>query len=395
VALTLLQIINNVQNELGLTAATTVVGNTDLTTTQMLALSNRILDEMRRMHPTGWSAMMNEFNVQVGTPIITTGTVALNSRVITGIPSTAGLTANNWQISAANTPIAARILSVDSATQITMNMSATAAATNTPISFSNDTYDYPPDYDWTQNRTQWDRTNRWELLGPDSAQMDQWHRSGIVATGPRRHWRRIGPGIQKFRIWPPPAEIANPLQLVFEYLSINAVQTAASSTAVFVGSIAGRTLTVTSITSGNIGVGQTLSGSGVTAGTIIDAGGAIEGFTGNGGIGTYRVDFSQTVSSTTITSSGSTYAQYFANDTDVPLLDDAAIIMGIKYKFWEIKGFNFTNMKNEFIDYIDTLIGRDEGAATLQLAKRYTSNLLNTNQIQDGAWPGPVGSNSN
>jgi hypothetical protein len=51
----------------------------------------------------------------------------------------------------------------------------------------------PSGFDWFQNRTMWDRTNRWELLGPDSPQIDQWHRSGIVTTGPRQSLPEIGP----------------------------------------------------------------------------------------------------------------------------------------------------------------------------------------------------------
>ena len=65
------------------------------------------------------------------------------------------------------------------------------------------------------------------------------------------------------------------------------------------GSISGTTLTVTAVGSGVLQVGQTLSGSGVTAGTKITAFG-----TGTGGNGTYTVSASQTVASTTITGAG-------------------------------------------------------------------------------------------
>lgn len=70
--------------------------------------------------------------------------------------------------------------------------------------------------------------------------------------------------------------------------------------AVFTGAISTTTLTVTAVTSGVISIGQTISGTGITAGTTITALG-----TGVGGIGTYVVSASQTVASTTITSSGS------------------------------------------------------------------------------------------
>lgn len=71
----------------------------------------------------------------------------------------------------------------------------------------------------------------------------------------------------------------------------------------FTGAIAGTTLTVTAVTSGSVAVGQTLSGSGVTADTKITG-----LLTGTGGAGTYTVDTTQTASSTTITAAGATYA---------------------------------------------------------------------------------------
>lgn len=71
-----------------------------------------------------------------------------------------------------------------------------------------------------------------------------------------------------------------------------------STAAVVTGSIASTTLTVTAVTSGVLRVNQTISGTGVTANTRIT--GIISG---SGGIGSYTVDTSQTVASTTITAS--------------------------------------------------------------------------------------------
>jgi hypothetical protein len=68
----------------------------------------------------------------------------------------------------------------------------------------------------------------------------------------------------------------------------------------FTGSITGNILTVTAIASGAIAQGQTLSGTGITAGTKIT-----QFLTGAGGnineTGTYQVNISQSVASTTIT----------------------------------------------------------------------------------------------
>ena len=68
----------------------------------------------------------------------------------------------------------------------------------------------------------------------------------------------------------------------------------------FNGSIAGNILTVTGINSGAVAQGQTLSGTGIAAGTKITA--SITGAGGNvNEVGTYRVNIPQTVASTTIT----------------------------------------------------------------------------------------------
>jgi hypothetical protein len=73
----------------------------------------------------------------------------------------------------------------------------------------------------------------------------------------------------------------------------------AGNPAEFTASISGTTMTVSAVASGTIKVGVGISGSGVTSGTTITALG-----TGSGGTGTYTVSASQTVSSTTITSTG-------------------------------------------------------------------------------------------
>ena len=64
----------------------------------------------------------------------------------------------------------------------------------------------------------------------------------------------------------------------------------------FTGSISGTTLNVSAVGSGTLGVGMTVYGTGVSAGTTITALG-----TGSGGAGTYTISATQTVSSTSMT----------------------------------------------------------------------------------------------
>jgi hypothetical protein len=83
--------------------------------------------------------------------------------------------------------------------------------------------------------------------------------------------------------------------LNFDTTDLSNGVTVATTAAVVTGSIALFVLTVTAVTSGTLSIGQVISGTGVTAGTRI-----VAFVSGSGGIGTYTLDKSQTVLSTTI-----------------------------------------------------------------------------------------------
>jgi hypothetical protein len=83
--------------------------------------------------------------------------------------------------------------------------------------------------------------------------------------------------------------------------------------AVFTGSIAGTTLTVTAVASGLLSVGQEIITAGLTAGTRITA--HLSGV--RGGVGTYTVSASQTVSSQSMTSERPYYLQFSNSTTTV------------------------------------------------------------------------------
>jgi hypothetical protein len=315
---TLLQIVNQALLELGLPTDTVVVTSQNQSTTQMYGFANQEIETLYQARNGGWTFLQKEFNIAVNPPINLTGNIGLNSAVITGItPNTNGLTAGLFALSAPNVPPAARIQSVDSSSQVTLTMEATAATAGAALIFSQDTYAEPSDFGFFINRTWWDRTNHWELLGPDSPQLDQWHRSGIVATGPRRHYRQLGQSPNNFRLWPPPTEITNPLQLVFEYVSNNPV----------------------------------------------------------------------------LVNGTSTTSRLFNNDADIPILDDRAIIMGLKWRFYEQKGFDWLAKRSDYDDYVQRLIARDGGRETLNMVQRVNPIFISPANVQDGFFPGPIGPN--
>lgn len=90
-----------------------------------------------------------------------------------------------------------------------------------------------------------------------------------------------------------------------------------------IGSITTTTLTVSSVVSGFIQVGTELSGPGITAGTVVTALG-----TGTGGIGTYTISPSQTVSSMTISAFNVIPSSQFTGAISTTTLTVTAVAAG-------------------------------------------------------------------
>lgn len=155
------------------------------------------------------------------------------------------------------------------------------------------------------------------------------------------------------------------------------------SAAVFTGSISGTTLTVTAITNGTIAAGQSLLGVGVTSETVITALG-----TGTGGIGTYTINLSQSVSSRQMnsTSVGARVTGSISGTT----LTVTAVTSGTLYVGQTIQGTGVTVLT------IITALGTGTGGAgtyTVSASQTVSSTTLyglNFSQLpgSDGAFTG-------
>ena len=84
---TMLQLVTQVTNELGVTTPATVAGNTNQDVTQILALMNASGYELLKKHD--WRRITKQ-HLFTTTFTNTTGDVGLNTYTITNIPSTAG-----------------------------------------------------------------------------------------------------------------------------------------------------------------------------------------------------------------------------------------------------------------------------------------------------------------
>ena len=313
--LTLLEIVQSACQELGLNAPATVVNSQDLQVIQLLALVNRDGNELYRGPSEGWTALQGEHIVNLETPINVTGDVAEGSSLITNVSSTTGITAGAYSVAGDGQPAAQRVTEIVDSTPgfgvIRVEMESTASATGTALTFSRDTYTIPSDFDHYISHTWWDRTNHWMLVGPQSPQFDQWQRSGIVTTGPRRRWRQIGIRPTVFRLWPPPSSASTPNALVFEYVNDGWVQ-------------------------------------------------HIDG----------------------------TFGNRFTADTDTPLLNDQMFILGVKWRLWQIKGFSYGALQQEYIDFVNRERARDGGMPDLAMGRRKFPYLISSANVQDGNFPG-------
>lgn len=183
--MTLLELIQQVTGELGISQPSVVASSTDPQIIQLLALLNRLGNDLTRQFD--WERLNNE-HIITAVAFSTTGDTVEGSTQITNIPDTSAMT-DQFQLSGNWITEFSQIVSVDNGTTITMNMPATATQTGVTLQFAQVQYDLPADWMKQIPQTEWDRTNRWPLMGPNSPQDWQSFKSGIVYAGPRIRFR--------------------------------------------------------------------------------------------------------------------------------------------------------------------------------------------------------------
>jgi hypothetical protein len=179
-----LKLIQQVSDELALFRPSALIGTTDPQVRQMVALLNRLGADITRQ--TEWQRLNKEYLI-VTNSFTLTGTVTNGSKVITGLSSTANIT-DQYTILGTGIQAFAQVVTVNNLTEITMDMEATESGT-VELQFAQNKFDLPSDWDRQVPQTEWNRTQRWELLGPKSAQEWQTFKSGIVSAGPRQRFR--------------------------------------------------------------------------------------------------------------------------------------------------------------------------------------------------------------
>jgi hypothetical protein len=190
----MLELMQQTSSELGLVAPTYVAGNTQQDVIQLLALMNRAGYNLIKEYD--WRALQKEYRFYTQA-ITTTGDGVDGSYNLLNVANTTGLS-TKWQVTGTGIPQDCSIVSVSGST-VTLNQPLQATNVGIDLTFGQMEYDLPSDYETITDRTQWDKTKHWEMLGPEDAQQWQWLKSGYISTGPRVRWRIYG---EYFHIWP-------------------------------------------------------------------------------------------------------------------------------------------------------------------------------------------------
>jgi len=207
---TLLQLVDQMSAELGLTQPATVIGSSNNQTIQILALANRLGKDLVRDFE--WQRLVQAYIWQTQVAVSTTGNITAGSKVITNIPTTAALSVGNVITGTGQTPYA-EILTIDSSTQVTLNAPVATSTSSVSMTFAKQDYDLPGGYDRMISDTNWDRTDHWRNLGTKSSQDWQFLQGGIISIGPRERYRIYN---NKFRIFQALTTVYN---FSFEYVS--------------------------------------------------------------------------------------------------------------------------------------------------------------------------------
>jgi len=207
---TLLQLVDQMSAELGLTQPAVVIGSSNNQTVQILALANRLGKDLVRDFE--WQRLVQAYIWQTEVAVSTTGNITSGSRVITNIPTTAALSVGNVITGTGQTPYA-EILTIDSSTQVTLNAPVATSTSSVSMTFAKQDYDLPGGYDRMISDTNWDRTDHWRNLGTKSSQDWQFLQGGIISIGPRERYRIYN---NKFRIFQALTTVYN---FSFEYVS--------------------------------------------------------------------------------------------------------------------------------------------------------------------------------
>jgi len=193
----MLSLVQQTAAELNLAVPSYVIGNQSQDVQQILALMNGNGYDLLKEYDWQSLQVQYRFYTQSFTANATTvnGSTTLTFEAGTDLSNVT----SQWQLSGYNIPQDTYVVSANNTTkQVVMSQMASGDGVQS-IVCAQTAYDLPPDFETMTNRTHWDKSKHWEMLGPEDAQQWQWLKSGYISTGPRVRWRILD---NQFCIWP-------------------------------------------------------------------------------------------------------------------------------------------------------------------------------------------------
>ena len=193
----MLQLVQQTTAELNLAVPSYVAGNTSQDVQQILALMNGAGYELLKEYD--WQSLQVQYRFY-------TQSLTANATTVNGsynLTFEAGTDLSNvdsqWQLTGYNIPQDTYVVSANNSTKVVVMSQMASGDGVQSVVCAQTAYDLPADFETITDRTQWDKSKHWEMLGPEDAQQWQWLKSGYISTGPRVRWRILD---GQFQIWP-------------------------------------------------------------------------------------------------------------------------------------------------------------------------------------------------
>jgi hypothetical protein len=219
---TVLQNIQDAQQELGISVSTSAVGSSDAGALQMLAIMQRVGQSLST--ESDWQCLAKDYRFQtvVGQftgSVISSNQISVESSIFPtppGIGLISSITAITPEFMITGPGIQADTF-ISPATDpsiLNINLPATQLTTSKTYTIGQAKYPMPSDFRRMIDKTNFNKSNRWANLGPKSPQEWQWLKSSYITGGPRVRFRIMG---NEIVFWPMPT--VNNLVMGFEYQS--------------------------------------------------------------------------------------------------------------------------------------------------------------------------------
>jgi hypothetical protein len=193
----MLQLVQQVTAELNLAVPTYVAGNPSQDVQQILALMNGTGYDLLKEYD--WQALQVQYRFYTQSLTANATTVDGSYNLTFEVGTDLSNVDSQWQLTGYNIPQDTYVVSANNSTKVVVMSQMASGSGVQSVVCAQTAYDLPADFETITNRTHWDKSKHWEMLGPEDAQQWQWLKSGYISTGPRVRWRILD---NQFQIWP-------------------------------------------------------------------------------------------------------------------------------------------------------------------------------------------------